>query len=88
MRKEKRRRSYKEYFHDLALVLIPEHGVLRLCPKRQPNERAQKLPLLEFKKQKLEPLEKVLAGATLSVNEVLRYEVKVGIIKCLELPYL
>ncbi|CAH8821271.1 unnamed protein product [Trichobilharzia szidati] len=76
MRKEKRRRSYKEYFHNLALVLIPEHGVLRLCPKRQPNDGARKLTLLASKKQKLESLEKVLAGATLSVNEVLRYEVK------------
>ncbi|CAH8631483.1 unnamed protein product [Heterobilharzia americana] len=72
---EYRRRYFREYFHDLALVLIPEHGILRLIPKRWSNEEAEKDGSLTSRKQKRESLE-ILTEGTISVNEVLRYEVK------------
>ncbi|CAH8593640.1 unnamed protein product [Schistosoma mattheei] len=74
-----RSRSYrlpKTHIHDLTLVLIPEHGVLRLCPKAQLNKERKDREFCLSEKLRHQPLEKVLEGAKISVNEVLKYELK------------
>ncbi|CAH8602705.1 unnamed protein product [Schistosoma intercalatum] len=74
-----RSRSYrfpKTHIHNLALVLIPEHGVLRLCPKAQLNKEREDRESCLSDKLRHQPLEKILEGAKISINEVLKYELK------------
>ncbi|VDO73378.1 unnamed protein product [Schistosoma margrebowiei] len=76
MRRSRSHRFPKTHIHDLALVLIPEHGVLRLCPKAQLNKERKDTELCLSEKPRHQPLEKILEGAKISVNEVLKYELK------------
>ncbi|CAH8652936.1 unnamed protein product [Schistosoma rodhaini] len=66
----------KTHIRDLALVLIPEHGVLRLCPKAQLNKERKDTELCLSGRLKHQSLKKILEGAKISVNEVLKYELK------------
>ncbi|KAK4467709.1 hypothetical protein MN116_008644 [Schistosoma mekongi] len=61
---------------DLTLVLIPAHGVLRLCPKVQLSGEGRDGKRFLSEKQKHQTLEGILETSKISVNEVLKYEVK------------
>ncbi|KAH8856783.1 SUMO-interacting motif-containing 1 [Schistosoma japonicum] len=69
-------RFTRKSIDDLTLVLIPEHGVLRLCPKVHLSEEGRNGKPFLSEKQKHHTLEGILETSKLSVNEVLKYEVK------------